>query len=144
MTGRAAIGGKTIKQLAWETLRARPMTVREVWRALGPVAACRYTAMDSTLRAMVRQGYLTREMTATSAFAYSAIGTHEPPDGRKESAIRVLAASRRAKAHRDSVRSVAVDHTDEEGDDWTGERCVRKGHESELPPIPTLAQLLAR
>ena len=142
MTGRTTIGGKTRKAIIWEAVRARPMSVLEVWRLLGPQLRLTYTAIDKVLRDMLHDGTLTRERTGTGrVYVYAAKGDKPPADGRRDTAIRVLAAWRARGGQRDFL---AVADDDEEADDWGRGRGVSKGNASDIPPVPTLFDLLAR
>ena len=148
MTGRARIYDRTRIQHVWELLQAKPATCIAVWKHLRELEPCTHTAVDKTLRDMVRRRYLTRTLVPADRgqrqYLYAAYGNEPPPDGRVTKIPTVTAAARKARKDRDCGAPPPVDHDDDADDTWPGERHVQRGHVSDLPAIPSLADLLAR
>jgi len=149
MTGRARIGQHTRIQIVWLFLQAKPGTCNTIHRHLhAHYEPCTHTAVDKTLRDMVRRRYLTRTLVPADRgqrqYLYAAYGNEPPPDGRVTKIPTVTAAARKARKDRDSGAPPSVDHDDDADDTWPGERHVQKGRTSDVPPIPSLGELLAR
>jgi hypothetical protein len=149
MTGRARIYDRTRIQHVWELLQARPATCITVWLHLRQLESCTHTAVDKTLRDMVRKRYLTRTLVPADRgqrqYLYAAHGNEPPTDGRVTKIPAAVAASVKARKDRVSARIAPVDPDDDADDNWGRGRCAKRtGTPDELPGIPSLADLLAR
>jgi hypothetical protein len=149
MTGRARIGDQTRIQIVWEHLRTKPATCNAVWNYIRILDPCTHTAVDKTLRDMVRKRYLTRHLQLAPSgqrwYVYAAAGNEPPKDGRVTKIQDAIIASAKARKGRVSARTAPVDHDDDEDDTWGRGRCAKRtGTPDELPRIPSLAEMLAR
>jgi len=146
MTGRARIGTQTRIQIVWTHLRTRPATCNAVWKHLRHLEPCTHTAVDKTLRDMVRKRYLTRVLELSPSgqrwYVYAAAGTEAPKDGRVTKIHDAVIASVKARKGRVSLPRDPIDDEDDEDQTW-GRGLVSR-ETGTPPPIPSLGDLLAR
>ena len=150
MTGKARIDGHTREQHVWITLHAAPgpMTQREIFLAVARLGFSIHQ-IDHHLTRLVHASSVRRfRPDGERRYRYRTVGDM-PPDGRKGQPEHQLTPQRAGQLSRAmwaerNARLLALDDNDDDVDNGARGRGVSKGNASDIPTIPTLAELLAR